>query len=150
MKNQCQNRRFFDGSEPRLALYSSLISHFCHFRKNRKNRCQKGSQKSLFLVQKPTLGAPGAIDSTIFDNFWWWAKRIRVIYVLGHSLELAPWLPHLWRPTDCYLLNFYVWRNFIRKVLKGGKITQLWAGGDLSEFRDYIIISHLGDLFFHL
>ena len=30
----------FDGSEPRLALYSSLILPFRPFRKNAKNRCE--------------------------------------------------------------------------------------------------------------
>ena len=35
----------FDGSEPRLVLYSSLITHFRRFRKKSKNRCQKGAQK---------------------------------------------------------------------------------------------------------
>ena len=31
----------FDGSEPRLALYSSLISHFRPFRKNRKTYAKR-------------------------------------------------------------------------------------------------------------
>ena len=40
----------FDGSEPRLALYSSLILHFCHFRKKWKKRSKTGGQKSCFLI----------------------------------------------------------------------------------------------------
>ena len=58
----------FDGSEPRLALYSSLILHFCHFRKISKNLCKKGCQKLSFLVQKPALGAQGPSDSAFFDD----------------------------------------------------------------------------------
>ena len=58
----------FDCSEPRLALYSSLISHFCHFRKTSKNRCKKGCQKLSFLVPKPALAAQGPIDSAFFDD----------------------------------------------------------------------------------
>ena len=59
----------FDGSEPRLALYSSLISHFFDFRKGLKNRCQKGGEKLSFLVQNATLDAQGSIYPTFFDDF---------------------------------------------------------------------------------
>ena len=61
--------KVFDGSEPRLALYSSLISHFCNFRKKSKNRCQKGAQKLWFLIQNATLDAQGSIYPTFFDDF---------------------------------------------------------------------------------
>jgi len=61
--------KVFDGSEPRLALYSSLISHFFDFRKGLKNRCQKGGQKLSFLVQNATLDAQGSIYPTFFDDF---------------------------------------------------------------------------------
>ena len=67
--------KVFDGSEPRLALYSSHISHFRPFRKISKNRCKKGCQKLLFLVQKLALGAQESIDSAIFARF----LRIRKI-----------------------------------------------------------------------
>ena len=60
--------KVFDGPEPRLALYSSLITHFRRFRKKSKNRCKKGCQKLSFLVQKPALGAQGPIDSAFFDD----------------------------------------------------------------------------------
>ena len=66
----------FDGSEPCLALYSSLISHFCHFRKTLKNPCKKGCQKSLIFVQKRDLGAQGSIDSTILGDFWGFKKSL--------------------------------------------------------------------------
>ena len=58
---------FFDGSEPRLALYSSLVSHFGNFCKKLKSVCKKGSQKCCFLVQIRAVGATGSIDSAIFD-----------------------------------------------------------------------------------
>ena len=61
------NSKVFDGSEPRLALYSSLISHFRIFWKKSKNRCQKGGQKLNFLMKKRSLGAKGSIVSVIFD-----------------------------------------------------------------------------------
>ena len=56
----------FDGSEPRLALYSSLISHFRNFRKKLKNRCQNGSENPSELVQKSTLGWLLAPDCRLF------------------------------------------------------------------------------------
>ena len=61
--------KVFDGSEPRLALYSSLILHFRPFRKKSKNRCQKGSQKFRILVQKLILGAPGTSQGSILRIF---------------------------------------------------------------------------------
>ena len=66
----------FDGSEPRLALYSSLISHFRHFWKNSKKRCQKGGQKSCFLIPKPTFGAQGSIESAILAVFRGFEKSL--------------------------------------------------------------------------
>ena len=44
--------KLFDGSKPRLALYSSLISHFCTFWKKLKNQCQNVLQKFCFLIKK--------------------------------------------------------------------------------------------------
>ena len=58
--------KVFDSSKRRLALYSSLISHFCHFRKIPKNRCRNGHQNHRKLVQNPTWRRPVAIDSSIF------------------------------------------------------------------------------------
>ena len=64
-----KSKVFDDGSEPRLALYPSLISHFFDFRKKLKIRCQKGSQKLSFLVQNETLDGQGSIYPTFFDDF---------------------------------------------------------------------------------
>ena len=60
--------KVFDSSEPRLALYSSLILHFRHFRTISKKQCKKAYKKLLSLVQKPALGAQGLIDSAFFDD----------------------------------------------------------------------------------
>ena len=68
--------KVFDGSEPRLALYSSLISHFFDFRKKLKIRCQKGSQKLSFLVQTETLNGQGSIYPTFFDDFEKYEKSV--------------------------------------------------------------------------
>ena len=59
----------FGGSEARLALYSSLISHFRPFRKNRKNRRQKGCQMSCFLMKNDALAVQGLIYSAILIVF---------------------------------------------------------------------------------
>ena len=40
--------KVFDGSEPRLALYSSLITHFCHFRKTQKINAKRDAQNRVF------------------------------------------------------------------------------------------------------
>ena len=66
----------FDSSEPRLALYSSLISHFFDFRKRLKNRCQKGGQKLSFLIQNATLDAQGSIYPTFFYDFGKYEKSM--------------------------------------------------------------------------
>ena len=66
----------FDGSEPRFALYSSLISHFRRFLKKSKNRCQKGPEKSCFLIQNRSLDAPGSIDSAIWVVFGRFEKTL--------------------------------------------------------------------------
>ena len=58
----------FDDSEPRLVLYSSLISHFCHFQKRSENQCKKGCHKLSFLIQKPALGAHWPIDFAFFED----------------------------------------------------------------------------------
>ena len=55
----------FDGLEPRLALYSSLISHFRHFGKMSKNQCKKGLQNSCFLMKDWYFWTPGSFDSAI-------------------------------------------------------------------------------------
>ena len=68
--------KVFDGSEPRLALYSSLISHFFDFRKRSKNRCQKGGEKLSFLIQNATLDAQGSIYPTFFDDFGKYEKSM--------------------------------------------------------------------------
>ena len=56
----------FHGSERRLALYSSLISHFRPFLKKSKNLCQQGANKSCFLMKNVPLGAEGSI----YSPFW--------------------------------------------------------------------------------
>ena len=40
--------KVFDCSEPRLALYTSLISHFFHFRKNRKTDAKMEPKSRVF------------------------------------------------------------------------------------------------------
>ena len=55
--------KVFDGSEPRLALYSSLISHFRHFRKNTKKTVSKGIPKVMFLDARGSKMIPKS-------NFW--------------------------------------------------------------------------------
>ena len=68
--------KVFDGSEPRLALYSSLITHFRRFRKKSKNRCQKGAQKLCFFVQKRASDAAGSINSAIGSVFGRFQKSL--------------------------------------------------------------------------
>ena len=46
----------FYGSEPRLALYSSLKAQFRHFRKNIKKWSQKGSSKVVFCSSRFSCG----------------------------------------------------------------------------------------------
>ena len=65
----------FDGSEPCLALYSSLISHFRHFQKRSKNQCKQIS-KVMFFDEKLTLGRPRLIYSPIFAVCWWFEKLV--------------------------------------------------------------------------
>ena len=86
----------FDGSEPRLALYSSLFSHFFDFRKRSKNRCQKGRQKLSFLVQNATLDAPRVDLSDVFGRF---AKLRKIddfsvsLWTSKSRLKIEPWGP---------------------------------------------------------
>ena len=68
--------KVFNGSEPRLALYSSLISHIHHFWKQSKNQWKKGPRKSCFLIQKRALDAKGSIEGTIFLDFSWFEKSL--------------------------------------------------------------------------
>ena len=70
----------FDGSEPRLALYSSLISHFRHFQKMSKNQCKKGIQISCFLMQNWDFWTPRSIDSAILVVFGR-CRKILIFYV---------------------------------------------------------------------
>ena len=61
--------KVFDDSEPRLALYSSLITHFRNFLKKNEKPMPKGMPKVLFFVQKQTLGGLGLMDSAILVDF---------------------------------------------------------------------------------
>ena len=51
-----QNIKLFDGSEPRLALYSSLISHFRHFWKQSKNQWK--TEPESHCVRRAQTAAP--------------------------------------------------------------------------------------------
>ena len=70
----------FDGLEPRLALYSSLISHFRHFQKMSKNQCKKGIQISCFLMQNWDFWTPRSIDSALLVVFGR-CRKIVIFYV---------------------------------------------------------------------
>ena len=71
---------FFDDSEPRLALYSSLISHFRHFQKRSKNQCKRGFQNSCFLMKNWYFWTPGSFDSAISVIFGRY-RKILIFYV---------------------------------------------------------------------
>ena len=58
--------KVFDGSEPRLALYSSLITHFRRFRKKSKNRCQKEPKSRGFCSKN----RPWALQGRLILPFW--------------------------------------------------------------------------------
>ena len=58
--------KVFDGSEPRLALYSSLITHFRHFRKNRKIDAKR-EPKSIVFCSK---NGPLALQGRLILSFW--------------------------------------------------------------------------------
>ena len=70
----------FDGLEPRLALYSSLISHFRHFQKMSKNQCKKRIQISCFLMQNWDFWTPRSIDSALLVVFGR-CRKIVIFYV---------------------------------------------------------------------
>ena len=59
--------KVFDGSEPRLALYSCLFHTFAIFEKSRKINGKRESQGRAFWYKKGVLGVTGPIDSVIFE-----------------------------------------------------------------------------------
>ena len=70
----------FDGSEPRLALYSSLISHFRHFQKMSKNQCKKVSKFHAFLMLNWDFWTPRSIESALLVVFGR-CRKIVIFYV---------------------------------------------------------------------
>ena len=75
-----QKIMLFDGLEPRLASYSSLISHFRHFQKLSKNQCKKGIQIQYLLMQNWDFWTPISIDSALLVVFGR-CRKIVIFYV---------------------------------------------------------------------
>ena len=75
----------FGGSEPRLALYSSLISHFRHFQKRLKKQCKKSLQNSCFLMKNWYFWTPGSFDSAILVVFGRYRKSF---FFLCRTMEV--------------------------------------------------------------
>ena len=51
----------FDGSEPRLALYSSLISHFRNFQEKPKNEAEQGLKSYVFWSKNVPWASLGSV-----------------------------------------------------------------------------------------
>ena len=93
----------FDGSEPRLALYSSLISHFRHFRKISK-KLRKMVAKSYAIWSKNDLERP-KVDW--FSHLGWFLviRKIADFFVslrgVTKSIKTEPW-----SVLGCHLVQF--------------------------------------------
>ena len=80
-----QKWMLFDGSEPRLALYSLLISHFRHFQKRLKNQCKKGLHNSCFFMKDWYFWTPGSFDSVILVVF---GRYRKIVFFLCRTMEV--------------------------------------------------------------
>ena len=78
--NENSTRRcpIFDRPEQRLALYSSLITHFRHFWKILKNRCKNVPKSRAFLWTIEPLGPQGRVFFW-FLRFFWWSERSLIL-----------------------------------------------------------------------
>ena len=59
----------FDRSEPRLALYSSLITHFRHFRKKSKKYAKRDATSLVFWSKNGPWAAKGRLILTFWSMF---------------------------------------------------------------------------------
>ena len=59
---------FFDGPKPyEKYCKTNTFPEFWSFTKMMKKRCQRGPQKSCFLIQNDDMGLPGSTYPLIFD-----------------------------------------------------------------------------------
>ena len=95
-------------------------------KKKMKNRCQKGGQKSYFLMKKRSLGAKGSIEKLTLVDFWGFEKtlifrcRFGGIENRAKSSLGAPGCP----PPE--------WKYDFRRI-QGSKNQCPQAGGQLSK-----------------
>ena len=67
MKKRCNNQCFLMAQNHVWRYTLRLFHTFAIFEKTSKNRCEKGPQKSCFLVQNRDLGVQGSIVTTFGD-----------------------------------------------------------------------------------
>ena len=71
-----QNSSLFEGPEPRLALYSSLILQFLWFSEGVQKHDKMVSKKRCFFIINHAPGFPWWVKFMFFRDFWWYWKSV--------------------------------------------------------------------------